>query len=314
VFLGVVEGKDEGTDLVSLFKQVCRMEEDFREEIKRYVRRPCANRITPKEIPPLIAVAGGLPPTARNKMFNAVIASKNFGGRWSMPTLFPCKRPGKEANAEATAALLASSKHLGRRELNGKSDKGKAVRADVLLFEATNSEVDRFLEAYHWLETDYVFPARPADVNLQLDFLRNQKHKIKSWLIIAPQRGSSFGAPISIRGVGEFAVKKRQRDEGRGFQVVGEPDHRLIAEFLAEVEPQRVDGPRLVSANSGTDSFRDAHRGVFLFYPLRESPDDEVSIGFELLFAKNGLPFDLNFTVRRQAELESVVVQAQNAD
>src|SRR5205823_786204 len=80
VYLGVRDGKDGETDLVALFKEVCLMEERFREEVKRYLRRQGAPRVTPKQIPPLISVAGNLPPTARNKMFNATVASKNFGG------------------------------------------------------------------------------------------------------------------------------------------------------------------------------------------------------------------------------------------
>src|SRR5690606_11018565 len=87
VFLGVREGKDRNSDLVSLFNEVCRMEESFRDDIKRYLRRPGAPKITPRQIPPLIAIAGNLPPTARNKMFNAKIERKNFGGRWSTLTL-----------------------------------------------------------------------------------------------------------------------------------------------------------------------------------------------------------------------------------
>ena len=64
------------TDLVSLFKEVCRMEERFREEIKRYVRRPGAKWITPKEIPPLISVSGTLP-----------------AGRWCDLPITPTSKP-----------------------------------------------------------------------------------------------------------------------------------------------------------------------------------------------------------------------------
>lgn len=306
VFLGVADGRKADTDLVALFKEVCLMEERFREEIKRYVRTPGARPITPKEIPSLISVSGTLPPTARNKMFNAILASKNFGGRWSQLTLTPAKSPAMNENVKTMAALLSASKTLGRSALGGISCKNETVNADVFLFEATNPSLVAFLRQYRWLETDYTYPARPTDTGLQIEFLEKQKHGITSWLILAPQRENSFGAPLSVKGVADFAVKKRKRVDGRRFQVFGEPAHRMIAEFLANIEP---DKPRLVPANAATTALRETHRGVFLFYPVREQLSGDISIGFELLFPTNELGFDINFTVRRKAESAKVVVQ-----
>ena len=130
----------------------------------------------------------------------------------------------------------------------------------------------------------------------------------------APQRKTSFGAPLSVKGVGDFAVKLRNRIPDRGFKVFGEIDHRLIAGFLAEVEPDEPDKPRLASANAPTQALHEPHRGIFLLYPVREQPTDDVSVGFELLFPKNDIAFDLNFTVRRKAESAKVVVQDTDAD
>jgi hypothetical protein len=311
VFLGVNEGKRADTDLVSLFKEVCRMEEGFREDIKRYVRTPGAKRITPKEIPPFISVSGSLPPTAGNKMFNAVLTSKNFGGRWSMLTLTPAQPSTRDENIKNVGSLLAASKPLGRQELGGTSGEGKKTSADVLLFEASNNDLVAFLKAYRWLETDYKYPERPADAGLQIEFLEEQKHGITTWLIVAPQRKASFGPQLNVKGLGNFAVKKRSRVEGRGFQVFGEPDHRAIAEFLATV---RSDKPGLVLPNAATKLLRDEHRGIFLFYPVREQETDGVSVGFELLFPKNGISFDMNFTVRRKGESARIVVQNSGSD
>lgn len=314
VFLGVADGARCDTDLVALFKEVCRMEERFREEIKRYVRKPGTKRITPKEIPPLVAVSGALPPTARNKMFNAVLTSKNFGGRWSMLTLMPAKPPAMKKNIEAIAALLSSAQTLGRRTLGGVSTKGKAFNFDALLFEASNADLVKFLQASRWLETDYLYPAQPADVGLQIEFLEKQNHGIKSWLIMAAQRKTSFGTSLSVKGVGDFAVKLRNRIPDRGFKVFGELDHRLVAGFLAEVAPDEPDKPRLASASAQTQSLHDPRRGIFLFYPVREQQTDVVSVGFEVLFPKNNIPFDLNFTVRRKAESAKVVIEDSEGD
>lgn len=302
VFLGVADGRRGETDLVLLFKEVCRMEEAFREEVKRYIRKPGARRITPKEIPPLVSVSGALPPTATNKMFNAVLASKNFGGRVSMLTLMPVEKVAMKRNLDTMKDLLLASKCIGRSTLGGTSSEGKIVSMDALVYEATNSDLVSFLLAYRWLETDYAYPERPADTNLQVEFLQEEKHGIPSWLIVAPQRQISFGDPLSVEGVADFAVKKRRRITGRGFQVFGEPDHRMIAGVLAAIAPKSADKARLVSPNAATVALSSRTRGVLLYYPVRDKEGGEVSVGFELFFPGNKLTFDISFTVRRKSE------------
>jgi hypothetical protein len=306
VFLGVKEGRRGDTDLVSLFKDVCRMEERFRDEIKRYNRRPGAERITPKQIPPLISVSGSLPPTARNKMFNAVLASKNFGGQRSMLTLAPAKPAAMDENINTVTGLLTASKSLGTMFLSGISRKNKEFDATAIVLETTNEQVIAFLRAYRWLETDYKDFERPVDTSLQIEFLKTQKHDIASWLILAPQRKKSFGQQLTIGSVGNLAVKERHRVGGRGFQVFGEPVHRTIAEYLAGIEPGNSS---LTLPNAATESVRNKHRGVFLLYPVREKQKDKISIGFELFFPYNRLPFDINFTVRRKSEEAQIIVE-----
>jgi hypothetical protein len=246
-------------------------------------------------------------------MFNAQLASKNFGGRWSMLTLAP-KRPGTmDKNVETLNVLLTSSTERGLNVLGGVTSKQKKITAETFVFEATNAQLVAFLKAYRWLEDEYKYPEQPTDASLQTEFLEQQKHGITSWLIIAPQRKVSFGDAEKVGKSGKLAVKKRQRDEGRGFQVFGEPDHRKIAEFLAGIEPEPGKS-KLASPNSTTDSFQNLHRGVFLLYLVREEPQDKVSIGFELLFPNNQLPFDTNFTVRRKSESTRIVVADDEVD
>src|SRR6185437_4936277 len=99
----------------ALFKEVCRLEERFRSDITRYLRTPGQKRITPKEVPPMVAASGSLLPTARNKMFNAVLASKNFGERWSMLTLAPAKPETLEENITALKILLGAADQFGKK-------------------------------------------------------------------------------------------------------------------------------------------------------------------------------------------------------
>lgn len=306
VFLGVREGRKGDVDLVSLFKAICRMEERFRDDIARYVRAAGKNRITPRDVPPLISIAGALPPTARNKMFNAVVTRKNFGGATAMPIQTSATPAGLLNNLQITSAMLASSRWIGTRDLGGTTNAGKRVAATAVLFEASTKAIGKFLRSYRWLEPDYKENERPTDINLQLEFLEKEKHGIKSWLIVAPQRRESFGKPIIVEGAGSMTVKERHRDNGRGFQVFGEPSHRTIAECLCGISTSKT---TLARADKDTRALHDPSRAVMLLYPVREEEESDVSVGFELLYPPNDLAWDVSLTVIRKAEQERAIVK-----
>jgi hypothetical protein len=310
VFLGVREGKKGNVDLVAMFKQVCLMEERFRKEITRYARTPSQSRITPKQIPPLISVIGQLPPTSRNKMFNAVIENRNYGGRWSQPTLIATSGGGIRKNTEVFQRLLSESRSQKQMVLGGKAasaNKSRNVSANSWVFESTTKDIIAFLTDYQWQESRYKYPARPADIELQIEFLRKQNNGIASWLVIAPQRQTSYGSPFRLDGVVELTAKERRRLESGVFQNFGEPAHRVIAEFLAGVQKES-EKENLVEPNAKTVELANSHQGIVLAYPVRENKTEALSIGFEMLFPKNNLGFNVNFTVRKKSELGSVIV------
>jgi hypothetical protein len=305
VFLGVKEGKKQSDDLVGLFKEVCRMEERFREEIKRYVRRPGAPKITPRQIPPLISISGNLPPTARNKMFNAFVAKKNFGPGWYMPTLTAAKTANIEINITTLGQLLKTSQRVDVASLVGTtSDSSKPLSIACVVFKASTAAVIRFLSDYRWLEDEFSYPKCPTEIALQLEFLEKLDHGIKSWLIVAPQRHKSFGDELRVGGQ-TFKVKERARGK-RGFGVVGESLHRRMAEFLAGGGFK--DEPRVEQAVPSTSALASKSNAIMLLYPAREKEDRPVSVGFELLFPPNKLPFDVGFTVRRKSENSRIVI------
>ena len=306
VFLGVVEGKNGREDLVAHFKEVCRTEESFREEIKRYLRLPGVKPITPKEIPPLIAVTGNLLPTAKNKMFNAIISSKNFGGRWSQPTLTPAKKLGMDHNRQCLQKLMASAKVISNATLGGRSNENKQINVDSVYFKTDTARIIEFLTSFQWLEQDYKPTERPTDIGLQIEFLRKAKHGIKSWLVVAPQRRESFGTPLELKDQPPLAVKNRQRMEERGFQQFGEPDIRALAEYIAAVNrPEKkqsdpnekpTEKRHIVAPEKNTEALRDKHCGVLLIYPARPAESDQISIGFEILYPDNDLGYAMHFT------------------
>jgi len=311
VFLGVAEGKKSNVDLVAMFKQVCLMEERFRQEITRYVRAPGKATITPKQIPPLISTIGQLPPTSRNKMFNAVIKDRNFGGRWSQPTLIATTTNGIKKNLEVLLQLLGQSKVKERIVLGGYAappTKLKTISTDSWVFEVSNKDIINFFKNYQWLESKYKPGQRPVDIELQIEFLDKQKHDISSWLVIAPQRIESYGLPLDVKNVGELTAKRRSRLEGRVFQNFGEPAHRVVAEYLVDLS--KLDKQYLKKPNPPTHDLLNPHRGVMLVYPVRETEKEMISVGFEMVFPRNSLGFNVNFTVQKKSEINSVIVSA----
>jgi len=114
---------------------------------------------------------------------------------------------------------------------------------------------------------------------------------------------------MPVAEVGEMTVKERHREEeGRGFQVFGEPIHRIIAKYFAGIDPGEGKD-NLASPNAETKRHRSEHCGVILLYPVREKAEGAVSVGFELFFPENDLPFDVNFTVRRKNERTKIVIE-----
>ncbi len=313
VFLGVSEGRRQKGDLVALFKQVCLMEDRFREEIQRYVRRPGHARVTPLEVPALISVTGSLPPTARNKMFNARLVSKNYGGQMSMPTLLPSRADSTRHNVGVTTTLLMSAHNGQKLLLGGATAKGREVQFEAYVLRTTTKDIIAFLSGYRWLEDEFGDKRRPADISFQIEFLGKHRHGITAWTIVAPQRQKSFGPAIQF-GNATLTTKERHReDEDRGFQVFGEPDHRLIGRYLAGLSAQ-PGKDSLKAPTKETTALARERGGVLLLYPVREdAASTSVSVGFELIYPENDLDFDLNFAVRRKSEQDEPIVDAEGA-
>jgi hypothetical protein len=122
----------------------------------------------------------------------------------------------------------------------------------------------RTLKEYRWIETDYSHPERPVAINLQIEFLEKQEHEIQEWLFVAPQRRSSVGSPLELGSAGTFAVKQRHRVEERGFGVYGEVAHRMIAEYLTDLENEDKKG--LAHPNNDTVGLQNHRRGIIMLY------------------------------------------------
>jgi hypothetical protein len=302
LFIGREEPVGRGARTIDLYKAfgaICRDEEMFREELKRYA--DLDERITPLQIPPLVP-SHMLQPTATNKMFNAQIAYSNFGGKLAESTFAPDKEADIRHNHDALIKLIGDA-DIASAELAGTKD--RRIAFDANLATTSPAAMIEFLKGFRWFNKGS--EGKPP-FRLQLEFLeKTGKYDpgIVDWLIIAPQ-STAPRDQIKIKGV-PFAVIYRTYTENR-FGTYNDPKHRTLAEYIA-YEDDKVTAP-----NDALLNLRKKGRGVMLYYPITDVEKGKAkspfSTGFTLLFPKNAIREPIRFTVVQQSRPNAPVVAA----
>jgi hypothetical protein len=293
-------GRDEGgLDLYEAFEGICRDEESFRQELKRYAMPPDgSDPITPMQVPPLVAShLEWVKPTARNKMFNAVLKFKNLGGEWREPTLAPTaeEREKRQAN-EALFRDLIQRLTLEQADLQlGRQGVGAWIGL------APGDEIERVLREYEWAN-GY------RSVQRDLEFLAGtggEDPEVDEWAVIAPLLAKPREDQIWQVGGRDFTVKFRARVDLR-VGVYTEPTHKQIGQALISSDPTP-------GTNDAVERYRGPRRGVFLFYPVTHvngprNPSDIPTMGFAMLFPYNHITRTIVFGVRDPSQPDSPVV------
>ncbi|TIW36649.1 MAG: endonuclease [Mesorhizobium sp.] len=285
-------------DLYRAFGAICRDEEMFRSELKRYA--DMENRITPLQIPPLVP-SHMLQPTATNKMFNARIAYSNFGGHLSESTFAPDREADIRHNHKALVELIGDNA-IEQAKLS-------ATKDGHIEFDANYSVVSppaliTFLKAFRWFnQGDNETPP----FQLQIEFLEKTGQYnpgITDWLVLAPQITSPRDH-ITIKGT-PFAVIYRGYTLRR-FGTYNDPKHRTLAEYVAY-------GKDLADPSESLKALRKKGRGVMLYYPITPTktgkPKPPYSTGFTVLFPPNDIRTPITFNVIQQNRLNAPVVTA----
>jgi hypothetical protein len=284
-------------DLYQAFEAICRDEEKFRQEIMKY-----RDGITPRKVPPLVpSHLTKLSPTAKNKMYNAYITFKNFGGEWSEPTLAP-----NDANAalkNSTLALtLLSPANCKEYKFSGvkKGKEGKLDASDVNAFcgLVKNSAMLEFLGGYQWNNARSV-------LQHEIEFMKGSEGDpgIEDWLVMIPVVAESRGVwpEGKVEGLPQVPVQKRSKI-GERFKVYTTSSHRAVAEYISYTSDRFLPSTKLA------DALRNPRRAVMLLYPIKDDTDAFVSIGFALLFPKNKIEKKILYSVRDQSRPDDIVV------
>ncbi|MBY5917754.1 Z1 domain-containing protein [Rhizobium leguminosarum] len=312
LFIGTDEkvGKTKQTvDLYEAFGGVCRDEEAFREQLKRYSKMEGEDRITPGQIPPLVP-QHMLRPTAANKMRNAVVDFRNFGGELAESTIAPLEPTCISDNNEALGRMLSGT-HAILRTLEAQTPRGRRkLEALTASFETKN--LVRFLKEYKWYDPKSRDSRLGNPMALQIEFLKAERgdHGIRDWLLLGPKIDKPLG--IHRLAGGDFDVVHRsRRDEGGRFNTYNDPVHRLFAQHICAQTT-------LSEANDELNALVSRHRGVMIYYPITEAEKPgnakaPFTVGFTLLFPDNDIKRTLSFSVRRQDRPNEAVVTIDDA-
>ncbi|GGF78142.1 hypothetical protein GCM10011402_33490 [Paracoccus acridae] len=311
LYIGTKEKKSaKGSATINLYEAfggVCRDEDLFRKDLERYASME-EPRMTPAKIPPLVP-QHMLRPTAANKMRNAVIQFRNFGGQLAESTFAPQDKNLIKRNNELLATLLKGAsvdlKSL-QAEVRGSI---RTLRVHTATF--TTKRLLDFLRSYNWFDPRNREANNGHPLRLQMEFLQGKAgdHEIADWLLLSPQIKNPR-ALNPINGT-DFDVVHRSRHElPHRFHTYNDPVHRLFAEHICGQS-------RLKRASEELNALRSPHRGVMIYYPITEEratsknpkpAKPPFTVGFTLLFPKNDIKSPLGFTVRMPDKPEDAII------
>ena len=285
-------------DLYEAFHALSLDEEEFRRDIEKYVR----DGLTPLAVPPLIpSHITALSPTAKNKMYNARIVFKNFGGKRIERTVTPNNDKDAARNGKFACDLISrAALKLEHFEFRDPEKTPADVSFEAYCGECPPRAVLTFLK-------DYIWESREDVLKHEIEFLEGKRGnpEIDRWIILAPtmRGGANYWPKKDVPHVPKLPIRERGRI-GRRIKVFSEPDHVSLANYLAGrtreddgTKPQK----RIKPISPNIARLKAPKTAVLLLYAV-EAPDDQfVTIGFALQFPPNKHDNRLVWTVKKKA-------------
>lgn len=272
-------------DLLEAFKGTCLAERAFRESLAKYAKPQVGeNRITPREIAPIVELYfPDLPPVAKNRMWNAVVISENWGRRWIQPTYFSADDDVNGRNLERLSEMVRSAEggfSVGDFEASGRFA-FKAVTGIV-----GNEAFESFIKTFEFaMDSQRFFGA-------QLGFLtgKHGEHGIVDWLIVFPK----LARARRTETVGQMAeqidvIERSRRGDKKRINALAAPIHRKA------VLPVSQSNSIPIVASGAVANLLSPTRGVVLVFLVTDINDAHsttasITPAFELFPSGNSLP------------------------
>ncbi|WP_052739967.1 Z1 domain-containing protein [Mycobacterium sp. UM_Kg27] len=262
--------RDANVDLYEAFEALLMDEEAFRDELRQYEGFDADGMpvLEPRQIPPLVSQhLPWLKPTARNKMWNAVIANKAPTDVQDLYGIPAREDAANRANFdEVVVPLLSRAKTevMLPYEVDGKS--GYKQRARVGLIDAAE-----FLELFTRLVWN---PEYNANIKALTSFIQKatEDQRITDWAILWTWPNTD-GRLFPIPELGEdVSIVKRRRRAGR-------------IDFVGSDRKHRAAGRPIVEGQAVPDLGQSQTRGLILasIVPDREPDDITVPVSREEL-------------------------------
>ncbi|PJE12251.1 MAG: hypothetical protein CK428_12960 [Mycobacterium sp.] len=211
--------RDKSVDLYEAFEALLMDEEAFREELRQYEGFDSDGipLVEPRQIPPLVSQhLPWLRPTARVKMWNAVIDSKATAGgiqdRYGLPPQGALENKENLLQVGLPLIQAAAKDVVLPYQLPGGQSGEVPVKLGVI-------SADQFMELFakvKWHD-EYDEVIRPFSKFLEV---ATDNGRIKEWVIVWPQPKKSIGT-LTAPSVGSLPVIKRNRRSGGRIDFVG---------------------------------------------------------------------------------------------
>ncbi|MFF2044331.1 Z1 domain-containing protein [Kitasatospora sp. NPDC058170] len=245
-------------DLYEAFEAVCRDEEDFRAQLRRYaVPVDGCVQVTPAQIPPLVSQhLSWIKPSNRTKMFNAELVEVRSPGEWVEPSAYPESAADLRRNCGLWLPVLERLEDAGDLFLHISEGSGKQTRFPAKTAVLPHGELLSLFEQLAWGRPDLMAP--------HLEYLKDSSRLgcgTDDWLVLAPQASGTGSVQASILGSAPVTLVQRSRGPRGTFNRISGMAHRQ--------SPERIAGRRAAdAADVAAARFAQPRRGVVLLYPV----------------------------------------------
>lgn len=224
--------RDDEVDLYEAFEALLLDEESFRDELRQYEGLDDDGHplIEPRQIPPLVTQhLPWLRPTARNKMFNAVLSSRSRIGTFHQLTSIP-PRTDRRAHARNLERVILPllSRATQRADLPYTDSSDGSARSQPALVGTIRAEELLPLLDQHMWHPDFEDVVRPLK-----RFIRDATSKgdITEWAVVWPQPHTTTARGVVLPGltVSPAPVFQRSRRPFPRIDFTGENKRNLLA-------------------------------------------------------------------------------------
>jgi hypothetical protein len=211
--------RDKNVDLYEAFEALLMDEEAFREELRQYEGFDSDGipLVEPRQIPPLVSQhLPWLRPTARVKMWNAVIDSKATAGgiqdRYGLPPQGSVENKHNLLEVGLPLIQAASEGTVLPYELPGGQSGEVPVRLGLI-------SASQFLDLFAMMRWHDEYDEVIGPFSKFLEGATS-KGRIKEWVVVWPQPQKSVGT-LTVPSIGSLPVIKRGRRTGGRIDFVG---------------------------------------------------------------------------------------------